>query len=171
MSIETEYIELITGLKDTLYRLARSILQSDVEAEDVVQDLFERVWRLREQVLHSDYPRAYVCRMAHNMAIDRLRHKSRESSFTFVDSARSSVDEMGRVEIGDMAAITRMLIDGLPERQRIAIHMRDVEGYEIEEIAHMLECDEVSVRMNLSRARKSIREQLIAIMNHGDKRG
>ena len=69
----------------------------------------------------------------------------------------------------DMASLTRRLIAELPEKQRVAIHMRDVEGYEIEEIATLLECDESSVRMNLSRARKSVREQLIKLMNYGVK--
>ena len=171
MNLEREYIELITGLKDTLYRLARSILHSDAEAEDVVQDLYEKVWRLRDQVLRSDYPRAYLCRMAHNLAVDRLRRSTRESRFTVVENTRQSSDELHRIEVGDMATITRSLINRLPERQRVAIHMRDVEGYEIDEIAHILECDESSVRMNLSRARRAIREQLVSLMSHGDKRG
>jgi RNA polymerase sigma-70 factor (ECF subfamily) len=45
--------------------------------------------------------------------------------------------------------------------------MRDVEGYEFEEIAQIAECDEVSVRMNLSRARKRVREELIKMMSYG----
>jgi RNA polymerase sigma-70 factor (ECF subfamily) len=47
--------------------------------------------------------------------------------------------------------------------------MRDIEGYELEEIAHILDSDEASVRVNLSRARKSIREQLLKMMNYGVK--
>jgi RNA polymerase sigma-70 factor (ECF subfamily) len=69
----------------------------------------------------------------------------------------------------DMATLTRKLIAELPDKQRLAIHMRDIEGYEIEEIANLLESDEASVRVNLSRARKSIREQLIKLMNYGVK--
>ena len=69
----------------------------------------------------------------------------------------------------DMVTLTRRLITELPDKQRLAIHMRDVEGYEIEEIADLLESDEASVRVNLSRARKSIREQLIKLMNYGVK--
>lgn len=52
----------------------------------------------------------------------------------------------------------------------MAIQLRDVEGYEISEIAAIVESDETSVRMNLSRARKSIREQLLKAMNHGVSR-
>ena len=69
----------------------------------------------------------------------------------------------------DMATLTRRLIAQLPEKQRLAIHMRDIEGYEMDEIANLLESDEASVRVNISRARKSIREQLIKIMNYGVK--
>ena len=172
MNQETEYITLVTGLKDTLYRLARSIVLDSAEAEDIVQDLFERVWRARDAVLSSDYPRAYLCRMAHNLAIDRLRHSARQRGFTETQGRNIGMSD-GNVSIdnSDMAQLTRRLIDQLPERQRVAIHMRDVEGYEIEEIAQMLECDETSVRMNLSRARKSIREQLIKSMNYGVERG
>ena len=67
----------------------------------------------------------------------------------------------------DMAALSLKLIERLPERQRLTMHMRDVEGYEIEEIALILESDEASVRVNLSRARRSVREQLLKIMNYG----
>ena len=69
----------------------------------------------------------------------------------------------------DMATLTRKLMAELPDKRRTAIHMRDIEGYEIEEIANLLESDEASVRANLSRARKSIREQLIKLMNDGVK--
>jgi RNA polymerase sigma-70 factor (ECF subfamily) len=47
--------------------------------------------------------------------------------------------------------------------------MRDIEGYEMDEIANLFESDEASVRVNISRARKSIREQLIKMMNYGVK--
>ena len=171
MNTETEYITLITELKDTLYRLARSIVLNSAEAEDIVQDLFERAWRARDSVLRSDYPRAYLCRMAHNLAIDRLRRSARQRDFSeTTGSYVECSDGNMSIDNSDMAQLTRQLIDRLSERQRVAIHTRDVEGYEFEEIAQVLECDETSVRMNLSRARKSIREQLIKSMNYGVER-
>ena len=66
-----------------------------------------------------------------------------------------------------MAALTKRFISALPDKQRIAIHLRDVEGYEIEEIAQILETDEASVRVNISRARKRIKEQLLNAVNYG----
>jgi DNA-directed RNA polymerase specialized sigma24 family protein len=54
-----------------------------------------------------------------------------------------------------MVALTKRFISMLPDKQRIIIHLRDVEGYEFEEIARIIESDETSVRVNLSRARTS----------------
>lgn len=70
----------------------------------------------------------------------------------------------------DIATLTRLIISQLPEKQRLTIHLRDIEGYEIEEIGEVLGIDETSVRMNLSRARKSVRAELIKAMNYGVKR-
>lgn len=169
MKTEVQYIEFVNSLRDTVYRLARSIIVDDVEAEDVVQDVFERVWRARDAVLQSEYPRAYVCRMVHNLAIDRQRARQRAQSFIVAEGITPIADGDNETSTNDMATLTRKLMAELPEKQRIAIHMRDIEGYEIEEIANLLESDEVSVRVNLSRARKNIREQLIKLMNYGVK--
>ena len=86
-----------------------------------------------------------------------------------VESITAMADGDNETTTNDMAMITRRLISQLPEKQRLAIHMRDIEGYEMDEIASLLESDEASVRVNISRARKSVREQLIKLMNYGVK--
>jgi RNA polymerase sigma-70 factor (ECF subfamily) len=107
--------------------------------------------------------------MAHNLAIDRQRARQRAQSFIVAEGITPMADGDNETTTNDMATLTRKLMAELPDKQRIAIHMRDIEGYEIEEIANLLESDEASVRVNLSRARKSIREQLIELMNYGVK--
>lgn len=166
MVTETEYISLVERLKDTVFRLARSILSDIHLAEDVTQDVFVRVWQQREAIVRSDHPRAYICRIAHNLAIDRLRHRERERSFAIEQTSGSSHTHTD-VDTSDMVALTKRFISMLPDKQRIIIHLRDVEGYELEDIAQILEADEASVRVNLSRARKRIKEQLLNAMNYG----
>lgn len=162
-SASERYTQFILSVKDTLFRLALSLVGSSVEAEDIVQDIYEKAWRARDAVLASSYPRAYLCRMTRNLAIDRLR--MRRMSVEIAD--REAEDGVKDIIIKDIAQYTTHIISTLPERQRLAIQMRDVEGYELEEIAEVLECDQTSVRMNLSRARKSIREQILKAMNYG----
>lgn len=138
------------------------------EAEDITQDICERVWRARDAILESRYPRAYVCRMTHNMAIDRLRAKRRLVELGDEGFRRiGSCDGEHIVELGDVAELSRRIIASLPDKQQMAIYMRDVEGYDLEEIAEAMECDESSVRMNLSRARKAVRDKLLKAMNYG----
>lgn len=138
------------------------------EAEDITQDICERVWRARDAILESRYPRAYVCRMTHNMAIDRLRAKHRLVELGDEGFRRiGSCDGEHIVELGDVAELSRRIIASLPDKQQMAIYMRDVEGYDLGEIAEAMECDESSVRMNLSRARKAVRDKLLKAMNYG----
>lgn len=168
METEAQYIEFFSKHRDTLYRLILNICGDGVEAEDIVQDVFEKFWKARDKVLQSSYPKAYICRMAHNLAIDRERTRVRHKTFTIEENTSSNSNDT-LIELSDIKSITQQAIASLPEKQRLAIHLRDIEGYEIEEIAETIGCDNVSVRMNLSRARKSIRERIINAMNYGVK--
>ena len=169
MKTEAQYIEFFSQHRDTLYRLALSICGDSVEAEDIVQDVFEKVWRTRDEILSHTYPKAYICRIAHNLAIDRERIKKRRQTFSINDEITTN-DITISAELSDIASITQQAIASLPDKQRLAIHLRDVEGYEIEEIAEVLGCDNTSVRMNLSRARSSVRERITKVLNYGVKR-
>lgn len=168
METTKRYIEFISDIKDTVYRLACTIVGDSDEAKDITQDVYERVWRARDAVLAHRYPRAYVCRITRNLAIDRLRSNHRLQSLDkgrpipILDNNRELTTELMNI-----AELTRQAIQQLPERQRVAMQMRDIEGYELEEIAETLECDSTSVRMNLSRARKRVREVIINSINYG----
>ncbi|MBQ5594410.1 MAG: RNA polymerase sigma factor [Alistipes sp.] len=169
MKSETQYIEFVSELRNTLYRLALSITSNSAEAEDIVQDVFERIWRARDKVLNSAFPRAYACRIAHNLAIDRQRTSARRQVFDLNEKVSGSNDGYNSADLTDMASLTRRIISSLPDKQRLTIHLRDVEGYDIEEIAEVLGMDEANVRMNLSRARKSVRDELTKLINYGVK--
>lgn len=57
-------------------------------------------------------------------------------------------------------------MDGLPEQQKMIVHLRDIEGYEFDSIAEILDMQENAIRVNLSRARKKLREALSERSNH-----
>lgn len=134
-----------------------------------MQDVFEKVWRTRDEILSHTYPKAYICRIAHNLAIDRQRTKIRRQAYAINEEITTN-DITISAELSDIASITQQAIASLPDKQRLAIHLRDIEGYEIEEIAEVLGCDNTSVRMNLSRARSSVRERITKVLNYGVKR-
>ena len=74
-----------------------------------------------------------------------------------------------KTEISDSVSIVHELITKLPEQQQLIIQMRDIEQYEYEEISEILEIKPTAVRVALSRARKTVREQLIKQHNYGIK--
>ncbi|NLB03779.1 MAG: sigma-70 family RNA polymerase sigma factor, partial [Bacteroidales bacterium] len=72
-----------------------------------------------------------------------------------------------RAEERNLKSILDKEIAALPEKQKMVVYLREVEGYEIEEIGKMLEMEEPNVRVVLSRARKLLREKMIKIMSYG----
>jgi len=71
------------------------------------------------------------------------------------------------MELNDSVSLVHKLIENLPEQQKLVIQLRDVEEYEFDEIAELLNLQPTAVRVTLSRARKTIREQLTKQHNYG----
>ena len=71
------------------------------------------------------------------------------------------------MEYQDSVSQVHKLIEKLPEKQKLVIQLRDVEEYDFEEIGKMLDLKPTAVRVALSRARKTIREELVKQHNYG----
>lgn len=164
----SEFNKVIIPLKDSIFRYALSILGNEMDAEDMLQDTYSKLWSMRESLDKFENLDAYVLRMVRNMCIDKLRrerlHEDKLED-AFVDNGEF-VSGQGE-DLRDMEAIVKKLISQLPEKARTVIHLRDVEGYEMEEIADIVGDDVATLRVTLSRARKTIRERTIKIMNYG----
>ena len=74
-----------------------------------------------------------------------------------------------QIELNDSVNWVAKIIEGLPEQQKMIIQLRDIEAYDYDEIAKMLDMNNTAVRVNLSRARKTIREKLTNTHNYGIK--
>lgn len=164
----TEFNKVVIPLKDSVFRYALAILGNEMDAEDMVQDTYSKLWTMRESLEKFDNLEAYVLRMVRNLCIDKLRrerlHEDKlEEAFAYSSDIGPGQSE----ELKDMEAIVKKLIRQLPEKSRTVIHLRDVEGYEMEEIAEIVGDDVATLRVTLSRARKTIREKTIKIMNYG----
>ena len=70
------------------------------------------------------------------------------------------------MEITDSYQKVKKIIDTLPEQQRMIIHLRDIEGYEFEEISEVMNLSINTIRVNLSRARKKVKETLVKAYNY-----
>ena len=163
----------VLPLKNELYRLALRITQDSAEAEDVVQETMIKVWNLRDKWDEIESIEAFCLTICRNMAVDRTRQASKKnisidkcsslqsptpnSSFLTPHSSLLTPEE--QLEQKDRMKIVKDLIDGLPEKQRTAIHLRDIEGKSYKEIADIMEINEQQVKTNIFRARQTIKEK------------
>jgi len=74
-----------------------------------------------------------------------------------------------QVELNDSMSWIAKIIEDLPEQQKMVIQLRDIEQYDFDEIAKMLDMKPTAIRVALSRARKTIREQLTKTHSYGVK--
>lgn len=150
------------SVKDAAYRYAVSLLHDPIEAEDVVQDLYEKLWRRRLIVRRTGF-RSLVLTSVRNMCLDNLRRRQRDRH-TEIEECHISFE---MAEEDNLTALVGRVIASLPDREREVIHLHDVEGMDYEDIAEVMGTNTAAVRMACSRARQKVKEQLIKIMNYG----
>ena len=166
MTVETFKIEVLP-MKHKLFRLANRLLQNVPEAEDVVQEIFLRLWSRRDKLGEYRSLEAFAMTMTKNLCLDKLKSKrSKTDEFTEKHDQAIEKTPYSEMEKGDAYNKVRRLIDMLPEQQRLIIQLRDIEGYEYDEIAEMMNISENTIRVNLSRARKKVRDTMIKTYNY-----
>ena len=156
----------IVPLRQKLFITAFRLMQNEEDAEDVVQETLLRLWNMREQLDRVVNPGAFAMQTVKNLCIDRIRtQKEQVNADDFWIETNNETPYL-QTERKDTMAIVRKIIEQLPELQRLIIRMRDIEGYELQEIADIVQTQVSAVSMNLSRARKKVKEQLMRIMNY-----
>ena len=164
---QKEFLNTILPSKDTLYRLAKRLLVSSDEAEDAVQEVFLKLWKGRDKIHHYRSPEAFAVTMTKNYCLDRL--KSRQASnLKIVHTNYKNSDNIEKdIEATEGVELVTRIMQTLPEKQKMIMQLRDIEQFEFSEIAQMLSINETAIRVALSRARKTVREQLIKQYNYG----
>ena len=135
-----------------MFRLACSILGRSDEAQDMIQDVAEKILRRQGNLKDVENIDAFITRSVQNACIDRIR-KRRDTTPKIPELP----DGRNSDRWSDRQLVHRSLAR-LPERQRIAIHLKDIEGYSSKEIAKIIETDEANVRTLLSRGRRTLKE-------------
>ena len=158
----TVFNRMMTDLRPKLYRFALALTKRTDEADDVVQEVGMKLWERRKDLAAVDSIEAYAMKAVRNSCLDHARspHNRTEELIEPFDTAHEQTPYK-MLEQADMAAFVRRLIDRLPEQQKMVIRLRDVEGYELNEIAEILDINEGAVRTNLSRARQKVRDELL----------
>jgi len=153
----------VLPLKDELFRLALRITLNRAEAEDVVQETMLKVWNRRERWDEIESIEAFCLTICRNLSLDRLRRMDNQSQ-TLDDqydppdrSYAANPEEQAMQQ--DRIRLVRQLISQLPEKQRTCMQLREFEGKSYKEIAKVMDISEEQVKVNIFRARQTIKEK------------
>lgn len=152
----TEYF----ALAGTLYRIAFYILEDAAAAEDAVQQAFLKLWSERAALDGVRQPKAYAVRMVRNICLDMVR---KESRMVFPEQLpEPSMPALQDERIDSRERLNKVLeaVKALPERQREVLILRTVEGLSFEEIAVRTGMTPESIRVLLSRSRKTLKSKI-----------
>ena len=155
----------VVPLRNKLQNVAKNMLANEVDAEDAVQETFLRLWNQRSQLSNHPNVGGFAMQTLKNICIDKLRAERHNVSLDGISIAGNSITPYTFTEQQDSVLIIRNIIDSLPETQRQIITLRDVDGYELGEIAAIIGSEESTVRVNLSRARKTVRDKFLSMNN------
>jgi RNA polymerase sigma-70 factor (ECF subfamily) len=160
------FTELITPLREKLYRFALKMLGDNAEAEDNVQETFLRLWTMRLKIGQYQNFDGLAMQINKNLCLDKLRAKKDKTSIENIYNHTTGQNAHTSLETKQVIDLIEKIIASLPSLQQIIIRMRDVEGYEIDEIAALTVSRPEAVRVNLSRARRRIREQYFKLLDN-----
>lgn len=136
-----------------VYASAYNLLRDRDDANDVVQDVFTRLWQMRDRIDPAQDPLPLMFTMTRNMAINKLKTKYRELATDAITAFDAAV-EMPNLAENDIMR----LLDLLPQKHRLVFTLRTFEGLDFDEIGRLTGYRQDNIRQMLSRARKQLKQ-------------
>ena len=160
MLTAAEYNTITKLYADNLYRYALKVNGDAVLAQDIIQNVFLKLWQIRERV-NVESVKALLYKMTYQQGIDQYRsEKSRtEREITASYESHDTFVQLGSRDLLEIAFKT------LSAEAKNLILLKDYEGYSYAEISDLTSLPLSTVKVNLYRARKKMQEQLLTLEN------
>ncbi|MBK7344908.1 MAG: RNA polymerase sigma factor [Saprospiraceae bacterium] len=157
-----DFQRLFLPLRHKLYRFALKFVRDQMAAEDIVQEVFLRIWNKGQDMVNLEHPEAYCMTMTRNLSLNYLKAKSRQN--VGLDSAGEQVGTQVAADrmmmINERVVVLKAFIKTLSERQQLVLHLREVEELTYDEIASTLEISLAMVKSELFRARQTLKKKM-----------
>ncbi len=168
------FAELVSRFQHRLVAVMHHLIGNADEAEDLAQEVFLRVYRIRKKYRPKAKFSTWLFTIANNLALNALRDRKRRPVLPLevresgplgprpTEAAATSRDEPPAqgLQQQELADVIREALDGLNERQRVAIVLNKFEDMNYAEIAEVMALSTKAVKSLLSRARLKLREAL-----------
>jgi RNA polymerase sigma-70 factor (ECF subfamily) len=157
-----EFNNCVLQLSRKLYLVAFRFLKRQEEAEDAVQEVFMRLWNRLDELDKYNSLEAFAITTAKNYCIDVLRkekslvHENQDNHLYILNNEPSPYEIL---ENNETSEILNRIIAGLPDNYRQIITLKEIDGLSYDEVAEITNQNINTLRVNLSRARKMIRNE------------
>ena len=148
------------SLYQKLYRVAYYILESEADAEDALQELYLKLWKGRDLLDDVLNPQAYSVRLLKNICIDRIRSASHVVLTDSLPEKDGGYSQDDSIDSRDRLEKVLSAIKSHPERQAQILRLRLIEGKTYSQIARITGLNYLTIRVALSRARKSLKNKI-----------
>lgn len=147
-----------------LFSFILRILKNDDEAEDIVQEVFVKIWESREKLVDYKLLNSYIFTIAYNNSIDLIRKKINNSKYLEHLKNSSIIYEtpsvISDIEFNDLSSLVEKLIANLPERQKEVFLLHREKGLTYPEIAEQLGISKNTVENHMVKALKYLRQNI-----------
>lgn len=145
-----------------IYNISFAITRDKEDAEDIVQEVFEKLWKSRDSLTSILNDEAYITTVAKNMALDRYRSKTKRNILPLTDVNEIHEDGFidSKIEQREAMINVEKLICTLPDSQQMVIRLRHFGDLSIFQIADTMQLTQENVRQLLSRGRRTIKEKI-----------
>ena len=159
---QLEFRDFVRAHQNKIFRFAMRLMQREEEAKDIVQDVLIKIWDKRGDIDKIDNLDGWMFTVTRNLCIDRIRaRKSHLDINTQVQVADKQDNPHETTSKSQLMNLIKKLINEMPEKQKLVIHLRDIEGLSYDEIAQACSIPLAQVKVNLHRARLSLKEKII----------
>ena len=149
------YNELFQRYAPRIYPFALSYLKSEASAEELVQDVFLKIWEIRDTLDQTKNIKSFIFKIAINTIYDEIRKKNLEYAYQDFVTANADIESNNTwhtIIYDEMLGKMKKLIEQLPEQRRIIFQLSKEEGLSNEEIAKKLNLSKRTVENQLYRA-------------------
>ncbi len=164
---EKAFSALFYAYKDKLYNFLYHFTKSETKAEDLLQEVFMKVWQARDTLSSVDNLNAYIFKIAQNMAIDQLRRMAKD--ILYITETLADIDEVDTENPSELLLnselkeIIHEAIEKLPPQQQKIFTMRYFEGWDHEKIASELN---ISVSTSQNHMRQALVKLRVYLLNY-----
>jgi RNA polymerase sigma-70 factor (ECF subfamily) len=165
-----EFKRIVLPMSRKLLHYSFQLLHDTGEAEDAVQEVVLKLWKIRFSLKDFNSLDAFAMKITRNWCLDRLKAKKPLYIDTYnyrYDRQSDEYNPQKQMEHADKLDLINKVLNRLPDQQRQIVQLRDIEGLEYEQIAEIMEMNLNALRVSLSRARNKIREELIKFDSYG----